>query len=427
MDGRSFDGITVRERQPFDVAVLAIASPRNQDCGSSMTDVGRWSIAVQPTADLSISTSVEPESAAPGEALMWTVIVTNPGPSDAPFTEVTWEVPEGATLEGTVGCVQDPVGAPSCGLGTVAAGTSVSFEATVDVNEDANGNLIGRFGVSSSALDPNVIDNTETSLVPVAAVTDLQVQISGSPERITPGDGATYTVVVENGGPAAADDVSLVLVPGSGTSIASASPCEGGPPLCRLARLAAGERISVTVQVDTDALLALPARLEVQVSSRAGESNPGDETGVGVVPLDAEVDLALSGSPARQSVGIGDSGVHRLRVENSGPDGAPAVDVTWDARTGLEVVDASNDSVSLTVVAAEAGSGGGGGATIREEGGCVCAAAKRPVSPWLFAGLAGLMAVTRRRRVNRLRTGAPAGPDPTGRPNPPTRGGRWPR
>jgi len=53
--------------------------------------------------------------------------VSNAGPSDARYVEVTATPSSGVSVVASRGCTEDPTGIPLCSLGTIPAGGSKSF------------------------------------------------------------------------------------------------------------------------------------------------------------------------------------------------------------------------------------------------------------------------------------------------------------
>ncbi len=143
------------------------------------------SITPTPNADLNVTASVDTALVVPGDTATWTVTVENLGPQDATAVAATSTLPAGVTLVNTTGCSEDPAGVATCSLGTIAAGTSASFDIAASVNAGTTGTL----QLSSSASSP-VVDFTPgndratsstVSPVPPTAVDDAP------PAASTPG------------------------------------------------------------------------------------------------------------------------------------------------------------------------------------------------------------------------------------------------
>ncbi|MBK6562034.1 DUF11 domain-containing protein [Candidatus Amarobacter glycogenicus] len=74
-------------------------------------------------------------TAVAGDNVVWTVEVTNDGPSDAQNVSVVDTLPAGFTfVADTDSCVEGPVGTLTCSLGTLSAGASTSFDVHTTVS-----------------------------------------------------------------------------------------------------------------------------------------------------------------------------------------------------------------------------------------------------------------------------------------------------
>jgi uncharacterized repeat protein (TIGR01451 family) len=113
-----------------------------------------------PQADLSITKADGPDPVLPGSTLVYTITVTNNGPSDAQNVVVTDNLPGGVTFVSTSGCAEDPNGVPTCSLGTIAATNSaqVIIQTTVDIG--TSGIITNTATVSSSTYDANGGNNS---------------------------------------------------------------------------------------------------------------------------------------------------------------------------------------------------------------------------------------------------------------------------
>jgi uncharacterized repeat protein (TIGR01451 family) len=115
-----------------------------------------------PSADLAITKSHSPSSVTAGDTLTYTVKVTNNGPSDAQNVVASDTLSSDLTFVSTSGCTNDPNGAPTCNLGTIASGGSASYTITTTVNLGVlSGTTISNTAtVSSDTSDPNSGNNT---------------------------------------------------------------------------------------------------------------------------------------------------------------------------------------------------------------------------------------------------------------------------
>jgi uncharacterized repeat protein (TIGR01451 family) len=158
---------------------------------------------------------------------MFTLSVTNYGPSGSTNVVVTDTLPTGTTLVSTT---------PS--LGTVTnngAGLltwtipSLAKDAFATLALELQANAVGRITnvavVASGATDLNPDNDTASAVASiVASSADLALSLVGAPSPVSLGDYLTYTITVSNGGPATATAVTLVDKLPSGVVFVSAAP-----------------------------------------------------------------------------------------------------------------------------------------------------------------------------------------------------------
>ena len=177
---------------------------------------------VSGSADLVVTKSDSPDPVSAGEDITYTITVVNDGPSDAQNVLLTDVVPVGTTF---VSFTQDSgpgfnctvptvggIGTVSCTIDTFAAWESANFTLVVNVNAAANGTTITNIAlIASTSTDPDPANNTatETTTVSEAADPDLSVAMSDSPDPVSAGANITYTIRVNNAGPATAAHVVL--------------------------------------------------------------------------------------------------------------------------------------------------------------------------------------------------------------------------
>ena len=127
---------------------------------NAANDSATQDTTVNTEADLSITKVDDVDPVAPGGVIVYTIEVSNAGPSDAAGVVVTDTLPAGVVLDSTAGCSEDPNGVPTCTLGTIAAGGVAQYTITVNVDVGASGTLTNNADVSATTFDPNMADNS---------------------------------------------------------------------------------------------------------------------------------------------------------------------------------------------------------------------------------------------------------------------------
>ncbi|HEX3529840.1 MAG TPA: IPTL-CTERM sorting domain-containing protein [Thermoanaerobaculia bacterium] len=237
-------------------------------------------VALQGTAttDLAITKSVSPTNPTLGQNVVFTLTVTNNGPTAATGVAVTDNLPAGLTYVS-----DDGGGAYSTGTGiwtvgslAVSASATLHITATVETTDQVC-NLAQITAVTP--LDPTPANNQSTVCVMAPRSADLAVSMTVSSPTVLVGGSVTYTITVKNNGtdPAYAIDLQEafpafpLLNPASFTaSQGSYNPSTG---LWNLANLGSG--FSATLAINVTAPNTAGA-LTNQATASAGTSDPNN-------------------------------------------------------------------------------------------------------------------------------------------------------
>ncbi len=172
---------------------------------------------LSPTADLSITKTDGQTTATPGQAITYTIVATNGGPST--ITAATVADAVSADLEGaTWTCVASAGSscAPS-GSGninqpvTLAPSGTATFTLSATVAPSATGSLANTATVTlpSGATDPTPGNNSATDTNTLTPRADLSVTKTDNMASVVAGTSTTYTIVVTNNGPSAVTAATL--------------------------------------------------------------------------------------------------------------------------------------------------------------------------------------------------------------------------
>ena len=299
--------------------------------------------AVDPQADLSITKAASPDPVTVGNTLIYTVTVTNDGPSTASQVVLTDALPTGVTLESTVSsqgvCVLQS-GTVTCTLGSIGSGTQATVTIDVVPTISLGGTTITNVAsVASSVADPDTSNNA-TSIdtgVSVPALADLSVTKDDAPDPVPVGSLLTYTVTVANAGPVEATGVVLTDSLPADVTFNSADASQGtcsetsGTLTCDLGSIDSGAQATLIIQVvPSEAAGGNTIPNSVTVAANETDPNVNDNrasqsTNVSVSAL-ADVAVAVTGSP--DPVVVGEDLTYRVVVTNGGPSDAPGVVLT---------------------------------------------------------------------------------------------------
>lgn len=168
------------------------------------------STSVTPAIDLAIvkTDSADPVNA--GNDLVYTLVITNNGPSTATDVSLTDTLPAGVTFTNvttTQGSVSHNAGVVSGNLGSLAPQASATVTITVGVNPDASGTLNNTASVSANEDDINNENNSDSEATVIQRIADLEITKTGSRNEVTTGSSLVYTIDVTNMGPSTATSV----------------------------------------------------------------------------------------------------------------------------------------------------------------------------------------------------------------------------
>ena len=200
-------------------------------------------------------------------------MVTNAGPSDADNVQVVDGLPDGLDLSGAITNM----------LGTLASGASTGVIIMTQVEPDTRGVLTNTAWTSSSNLDPDGINNTDTVTTVVFADADLSIEKSDTVDPVVTNNMLSYSIVVSNAGPS--DVLSLVVTDSLPQGITfdaagSSANCIDAAPdvICAIDRLPVGGSTSLWIHVTVGDGAAGLITNQVRVAGDARETDVSDNS-----------------------------------------------------------------------------------------------------------------------------------------------------
>jgi gliding motility-associated-like protein/uncharacterized repeat protein (TIGR01451 family) len=305
-------------------------------------------VTVKTTKDLTQTTFV------PGEEVVYTITVTNDGPSDAQDVNIKDSAPIGTTISGwtatvTSGTVTLPNTSGTGDLDetivTLPNGTAVSYEVTVETAASFNSDLVNLVSVSSSTDDPDPscpdCETTPLSATPIADLVTVKTTKDLAQTTFVPGEEVVYTITVTNNGPSDAQQVNIKDAAPTGTTISgwTATVVSGTVALPNtngtgdldqtIATLPNGAAVSYEVRVKTPAGFTGNLSNKVMVTSGTYDPDPVC-TACETVPLtpvvipedDSRLELWKTGTyhdlNSNGTVDVGDVVNYGFTVRNTG-------------------------------------------------------------------------------------------------------------
>jgi uncharacterized repeat protein (TIGR01451 family) len=301
---------------------------------------------LEPTGDLSILKTDGKVSAIPGTPETYTILVTNPGPSDVVGAIINDTFP--AALLNPTWTVSYSVGSsgPLLGVGNISgvlvnllAGGTATFTVSGTIDPLATGTLVNTATVTppEGFTDPNPGNNTSTDETALVPTTDLSVvkTLSSAPPVVA-GSPLTYTITVTNLGPSSIEsftvtDVSTpaLLSPVYLVSTGSYDPLTGIWTATPGDSFATGETVIFTL---TGTVPAGATGSQVNTATAlppAGVVDPdlGNNTSTVTDPISSLVNLAITKTDGTDTYKSGGTTTYTIVLTNKGPANATGVTV----------------------------------------------------------------------------------------------------
>ena len=305
-------------------------SPSNNNKSVNTTVVDRADMAITKTG---------PSGVVAGQNIVYTIVVTNNGPSTATGVQVSDPTPANLTFVSNSGACNT---AFPCNLGTMTSGQSLTITSTFSTSPSFSGTVTNTATVSATTLEPSgaTANNSVGFSTNVGAQADLVVTKSG-PSSTNPGQNITYTVVVTNNGPSPATSVVVSDPTPVGIAFVSNSGACVTPYPCSIGTLNASQSATITSTYSVPPNYSGGAITNTATASSAvNDPNSANSSGSATTTVGASADVAVSNSgPASASPGT--NLTYTITVSNFGPSGASGVVVSDPTPPGLSFVSAS--------------------------------------------------------------------------------------
>ncbi|MCL2337788.1 MAG: hypothetical protein FWC60_10240, partial [Firmicutes bacterium] len=303
-------------------------------------------IAIEASADLSVVKTSSPGQVTAGNLLTYTLVISNAGPSDALNTTLTDVIPPeltGVQFSTDGGATWQPWNSPY-NIGLMAHASVITILIRGTVKADVLNNINNTVTVSSSTPDPDLANNTFTTITPVNELADLAITKSGSPSLVHPGDTLTYTITAVNNGPSDAQNVQIAdtlppMITGAQYSLDAGVTWQSWTGSYTIGVLPDGYSFTLLMRGTVAPTASGIITNTAVVSSSTADPDPTNNSAVAITPIGTAADLAvsISGSPA--PVNPGQLLTYTIVAENLGPDEAlntVLTDLLPAALTGAE-------------------------------------------------------------------------------------------
>ncbi|MFM9864717.1 MAG: SdrD B-like domain-containing protein [Micropepsaceae bacterium] len=315
---------------------------------------------VTPIADLAITKTNGAANVSAGGTTIYTVTVTNNGPSAATGATLTDPAVSGLTVT-AVSCSATPgqctagttptVAALQGGYALPALATGQTYQIEVVATVTAiSGSVANTASVAppSGTIDPTPANDSATDTDAITPVADLSITKTNGASSVNAGGATTYTITVTNNGPSSVTGATLNDPTVAGltvTSIAcSATPgqCAAAPTIAQLQggfalpALASGQAYQIDVSATVTATSGSVANT-VSIAPPSGtiDPTPANDNATDTDTVTPVADLAVTKTDGVASVNAGGTTTYTVTVTNGGPSSVVGATLTDAAATGL--------------------------------------------------------------------------------------------
>ena len=300
-------------------------------------------------ADLAVSKTDGLATVLPGDAVTYTVVATNNGPSAVSGAPVTDAMPAGLTGV-TWTCVPDAgatCGTPS-GSGNIsttvdlASGTSAVFTIDATIVSSQLGAVTNTVTVDAppGVTDPDGSDNVATDTTVVNGLGDVSITKTDGVATVVAGTSTSYTIVVGNSGPSQIDGIQVTdslpavllnatwtCTPSGGAACGSAS---GSGSINEMVDMPAASTVTyvVTADVAPAAQGTLTNTAAVTLPTGMVDSDTANNAATDNTDIEVVADLAITKTDNVTSLIPGNSVGYDVVVVNNGPSAVSGAVVT---------------------------------------------------------------------------------------------------
>jgi len=309
---------------------------------------------VDRSSDVSVVKTDSGANAVAGEQYVYTLTVSNAGPSDATGIVVSDTLPAGMSFVSATGATCAAVGQlVTCSAFNIADGAAdVVIAITVDVASSvADGTtLTNNVSANGNETDPDLTNNDDDEPTDVDRSSDLRIAKDDGVTQVTAGDGATYTytITVNNDGPSDADNVTVSedSFP-AGFDMGTVSSSQGGCDAfdCNLGTITAGGSATITVAytVPSDTQAGFETNT-VSVDSDEPDPDGGDNSASDTNQVLTSADLRIEKIDLADPILAGYQITYQITVYNDGPSDADNVSVSDTLPAGVTLISTSGCS-----------------------------------------------------------------------------------
>ncbi|MFN3404919.1 MAG: gliding motility-associated C-terminal domain-containing protein, partial [Cytophagaceae bacterium] len=286
-------------------------------------------------ADLSVNKTVNNATPNVGSNVVFTITVSNAGPSNATGVVVTDQLPSGYTYVSDNGSGAYNSGTGVWTVGNVNDGSNASLQITATVN--ASGDYSNTASITSSDQpDPTPGNNTSTrSTIPVQ-IADLSVNKTVNNATPNVGSNVVFTITVSNAGPSNATGVVVTDQLPTGYTYVSdngSGAYNSGTGVWTVSNISSGSSSSLQITVRINVAGDYVNTASVSSSDQFDPNTNNNEATATVIPTQL-ADLSVVKIVNNANPEVGTNVVFSITVNNAGPNNATNVIVSDQLPSG---------------------------------------------------------------------------------------------
>ena len=229
-------------------------------------NISEVTTTVSMISEVEVSKTNSVDGVIAGEPVIYDIVVTNNGPSDAPnvmitdlipdiLTNITWTCSTGSSSSCSALGVDD-----ISEVTYIAANSQLSYQVTANIKSDATGDLINTVtaDVALPSIDEKLDNNSATDSDSISHEADMAVVLSSSINPYDPESPLFLPMLIDvvNNGPSDAENAMVTLIMTTDISLQSSSQCVYEIPfvICDIGRFKPGESYQFPLELQVIAV-----------------------------------------------------------------------------------------------------------------------------------------------------------------------------